>query len=586
MAYSASNLANTAQSLGDWERASLLREHALGILEATHEPEAGLSAAGVLDNQAELLRARCEYARADALYERSLRIRLDLLGSAHPEVADLHARRAALYWAMGDHARALEQLRRTADSEAALLAHLDDPRVASLGSGLLGRQQRTTELIASFHSSSGHDSPEAVRLALRTVLRRKGRGLEARARPGELLDPDAVTVDGVAAALPESAALLELFRFRSFDPRRAFDPRSPAERWGDARYAAYLLYPDGRIAWRDLGPAEPIDGAAEALRVSLSTPGDEAARGHAEVLDALVLRPLDPLLGEAERIFVSPDGALGSIPFGALVDGQDRYRLQSHGFVYLTSGRSLLGMNAPLPRSSRALVLGAPDFNTPTGSDSVAAMLPGLYFEPLSGAAREIRAVADLLGVEARLGERANRRALELAHSPRILHVATRGYSLDALPESDGAAARQGAPADSLRRSGLALAGANLEGRGEATFSALEVSGMDLLGTELAVLYSVDAARGAATTELRSALALAGSRSQLLNLWTSADDARLALLESYYRRLLAGESRAGALRRVQLEMLHEPRTASPHYWAGFVASGDWRPLQGDPSGAP
>ncbi len=254
----------------------------------------------------------------------------------------------------------------------------------------------------------------------------------------------------------------------------------------------------------------------------------------------------------------------------------------SHGFVYLTSGRSLLGMNAPLPQSSRALVLGAPDFDTPSGGDAGRATLPGRYFEPLSGAAREIRAVADLLGVEARLGERANRRALERVHSPRILHVATRGYSLDGLADVDGAT-RVVQAADPLRRSGLALAGANLEGRGDGTLSALEVSGMDLVGTELAVFSSVKAPSGAGTTALRRALARAGSRSQLLNLWTSADDTHLALLESYYRRLLAGESRAGALRRVQLEMLHEPRTASPHYWAGFVTSGDWRPLQGDRS---
>ncbi len=48
---------------------------------------------------------------------------------------------------------------------------------------------------------------------------------------------------------------------------------------------------------------------------------------------------------------------------------------------------------------------------------------------------------------------------------------------------------------------------------------------------------------------------------------------------AYYRRLAAGEGRADALRQAQLEMRAVPGRSSPYFWAGFILSGDWRPLE-------
>jgi CHAT domain-containing protein len=82
------------------------------------------------------------------------------------------------------------------------------------------------------------------------------------------------------------------------------------------------------------------------------------------------------------------------------------------------------------------------------------------------------------------------------------------------------------------------------------------------------------------------------------------DAATRDLMAAYYKRLMAGEGRAEALRQVQLQMLgtgssiqSEPRgaeqaeggrqaakkTASrshPYFWASFIQSGEWANIDG------
>jgi CHAT domain-containing protein len=48
---------------------------------------------------------------------------------------------------------------------------------------------------------------------------------------------------------------------------------------------------------------------------------------------------------------------------------------------------------------------------------------------------------------------------------------------------------------------------------------------------------------------------------------------------AFYKELLLGTGRGEAMRRVQLEMLKGPKRPHPAYWAGFIVSGDWRPLE-------
>jgi CHAT domain-containing protein len=111
--------------------------------------------------------------------------------------------------------------------------------------------------------------------------------------------------------------------------------------------------------------------------------------------------------------------------------------------------------------------------------------------------------------------------------------------------------------------------------------TALEVAGLDLAGTELAVLSACETGVGAVQNGegvygLRRALVLAGVRTQIASLWKVDDAATRDLMIDYYRRLQAGAGRSQALREAQLTMLKDPARAHPYYWASFITIGEER----------
>ena len=77
---------------------------------------------------------------------------------------------------------------------------------------------------------------------------------------------------------------------------------------------------------------------------------------------AVSMRPILPLLGDAQRLFISPDGALNLVPFAALQDPTGRYVVESHEISYLTTGRDLLRLQERAKESGRALIVANPEF--------------------------------------------------------------------------------------------------------------------------------------------------------------------------------------------------------------------------------
>ena len=197
-------------------------------------------------------------------------------------------------------------------------------------------------------------------------------------------------------------------------------------------------------------------------------------------------------------------------------------------------------------------------------------------------------------------GDRATKAALKALVGPAILHIATHGfYAQDGRRKSTSAPGsstremfsdprgpvlpppRPDDPAEGLDRAGLALAGANLGPDGIVT--AREIAGFDWWGTQLVVLSACDTGVGAVPSGdgvygMRRALVLAGAASQVVSLWNADDAATRTLMRDYYAELARGTGRAEALRAAKRRLLREPRCAHPHYWAAFIAAGDWRPL--------
>jgi CHAT domain-containing protein len=73
---------------------------------------------------------------------------------------------------------------------------------------------------------------------------------------------------------------------------------------------------------------------------------------------------------------------------------------------------------------------------------------------------------------------------------------------------------------------------------------------------------------GLATTFL-----MAGTDNVLATLWQVEDLATAELMQVFYRSLDSGLGLAESLARAQRELLSNPDTAHPFYWAGFVLVG-------------
>lgn len=431
--------------------------------------------------------------------------------------------------------------------------------------------------------------PRATRLALDSVLWRKGLAFELAA--------DAV-VSGVAkqprergkrprsaevqAGLPRDTALIEYVVFRPTGTEGT--PLRP-------RYAAFVLRAAGEPSAVDLGDGATIDAAVTDLRDALAEPGRDPLPAARRMTD-LVLRPLRPALGDSTHWLVSPDRALALLPFAALLEPDGRWVVQRRTVTLLATSRDVVRKWVDVERHGDAVVLADPDLDESSTEDAELppdasgqaqlALVSGvalarLRFLPLRGAMAESDALVPLLRAVRLTGTAATETALRRHHGPRILHLATRGWFLP--QPSDPTEAP-------LLRSGLALAGFHLHGSGadDGTLTARDAISLDLTGTQLVVLSgcqtsATDAATASGVQALARAFQFAGAESVLMSLWRPDEQTTGALMTSLYGKLSAGETRAEALRRAQLELMSQPRTRAPYFWATFQLTGNWRVMR-------
>jgi CHAT domain-containing protein/tetratricopeptide (TPR) repeat protein len=454
----------------------------------------------------------------------------------------------------------------------------------------------------------------------------------------------------VALALPGGACLVEYVRFAPLD-FEAVSARGEVS-WKPARYLAFVL-PAGRpddVEMVDLGEAGPTDELVAAFRRGVlgEGAGHDGTRGavcvpetggHAdppsagERLRHALLDPLREALGRRTRLFLAPDGDLARLPLEVLPADGGGYLLDRYRISYLTSGRDVLRFGLPAGGPPAApVVVADPDFDLGLQAAPAPQPVPGqlfrapeldeLCFPPLPDGRAEGQEVARLLGQHLRaevrpwLGPSALETPLKQLRSPWVLHLSTHGFFLAdqaAAPETVAlelsrrdllATARPGAgwPVNPLLRSGLALAGANWKSKKftppaeaeDGLLTAEDVTGLDLLDTELVVLSACDTGLGEVQAGegafgLRRAFVLAGARTLVMSLWKVSDDATRELMAAFYRLVLGGTPRAEALRQAQLQL--RERYPDPRHWGAFICQGEpaaLRPLQlpGGPPAAP
>nr|WP_281248449.1 CHAT domain-containing protein [Spirulina major] len=360
-----------------------------------------------------------------------------------------------------------------------------------------------------------------------------------------------------------------------------------------------------------------MNTAAQNLRQELDNPHDlTAAQRRGRELDALLMEPIRAKLGNAQHLLISPDSQLNLIPFAALVNPQNQYLLETHQITYLTTGRDLKRLQLNPKPQSPPLIVADPDYGQSEAGPFIATNnraaqrsqdLANLRFGDLPGTAAEAEALtATLPNATILTRNAATENAIKQVQGPEILHIATHGFFLedvervaasdfgsgfdargliDVRPRPGSTPRPRGPVENPLLRSGLALAGFNSRQSGaeDGALTALEVAGLNLRGTQLAILSACETgigevANGEGVYGLRRALTIAGSESQVISLWKVADEETKDLMVDYYQRLQQGAGRSDALRQVQLAMAQSANNAHPYYWAAFIPSGDWRPM--------
>lgn len=688
MAAARSTLAVMTHQRGDFDAAIEQFKQSCATL-ANPNPWEILAAAQCNHNLGLVHISKGDFTAAKTSLEAAAQIWTKYLGADHPYMTYSLSAFAQMYDAMGDWEQALSYMERTADIADRDLEHLGYLFSEAQKRDFVARlnRQRQTEGILSFAAGRGSGHPGALRLALRTVLRRKGKVLDAmvgnsrflrgkktpeerkliedllkvRAELSRLLlggaatpqaqarvrelqaqlnqleeeiarrlivfrgeDAKLISLEQVQKAVPEGALLIEIAKYRPYNGKW----RTVAEAWRPARYMAFLLAASGEPEAVDLGEAASLDDLVLQYRRALSDPSGAGTPVRIQLLarqlDERIFRPIAAKgrpLPNPKMIFVSPDGLLNTLPLGALIDENGRFRIESYPIVYLTTGRELLRLKQTNEQTAlgRPVLIANPTYgespSRPAAPDSAGRSsggAPRMRFPALPGTEQEAKAIRPLIpGVTVLENTDATEAAVRNQHAPILLHIATHGFFLgeagggsaqsrglelfepppDAPGKTNDSAATP--PELSLALSGLAFAGANkaTESGDDGLLTALEAAALDLSGTELVVMSACETGlggvgQGEGIYGLRRALVIAGARSQMMSLWKVDDDATRDLMIEFYRGLSSGEGRAEALRDAQISLLKKPAYAHPYFWASFIHSGDFGPVHFQPEPPP
>jgi len=249
------------------------------------------------------------------------------------------------------------------------------------------------------------------------------------------------------------------------------------------------------------------------------------------------------------QLIIVPHGPLHYLPLHALHDGQS-FLLEHHAISYLPGASLLRYCTEARPTASSALALG----------HSFGGVLPN--------APREAETIAAILDSQIVLEDAATlARLREMAPDCHILHVAAHG---DFRP-------------DNPLFSGLALA--------DGWLTTLDIFNLPLQAS-LVTLSACQTGRnvvggGDELLGLMRAFLCAGAASLVLSLWRVEDCSTAQIMETFYTKLAAGETKGTALRHAQLEFIRGQsdgeNTANnlytdPYFWAPFFLVGDTGPL--------
>jgi CHAT domain-containing protein len=267
-----------------------------------------------------------------------------------------------------------------------------------------------------------------------------------------------------------------------------------------------------------------------------------------------LIRPIAPLLQPAQTLVFVLDGSLRNVPMAALHDGE-KYLVETHG-IALVPSLQLLENSALTPSPLKVLTFGLSEVrqNFP----------PHQNFAPLANVKTEVASIQATVASRSLINQDFTSAALASLVSSEpvsVVHLATHGQFSSKLDDT------------------FLLAWDKRITVQELSNILKRRSQMNLQPIELLVLSACKTADGdnRATLGLAGIAVRSGARSTIASLWFIDDQATADLMEHFYQTLADQNiSKAEAIRRAQVALLHTPNYEAPRFWAAYVLVGNWR----------
>jgi len=323
----------------------------------------------------------------------------------------------------------------------------------------------------------------------------------------------------------------------------------------------------------------------------------------ADLYDILI-GPAESVLASSQRILISPDGPLHTLPFAALVRKENRGKKRAssryliewkplHTIVSSTVYAEIEKARRPTgsPVDMHLVAFGDPNYpvlgnekpDQINNAELRAAVTRGMRLVALPSTRIEVNSITELFPTSSSMKylgrEATEEHAKSVGKDVRYLHFAVHGILDERFPLNSALV--------------LAIPDQIAPGQDNGLLQAWEILEQMRLDAELVTLSACDTALGKESggeglVGLTRAFQYAGARSIVASLWSVSDESTAELMKRFYGYLRTGKTKDQALRLAQIDMVRDaggiqgktitasPNATHPFHWAAFELIGDWK----------
>lgn len=379
----------------------------------------------------------------------------------------------------------------------------------------------------------------------------------------------------------------------------------------DLFYGAYILRNNGDLKLISLSKIEDIDILASEIFSDEYILNEVYSNTNHRLYDAIWANII-PHLDGVKKIYFSPINKLTYINHKILNDANGLCLGEQYSLIWVSSAKEIANIKRRQTKEYKSAVLygnimydmtledvqlGNDKYKKFTGLNisnllSMRSIDNVNSWNNINATKKEIDNIGNLLSnnrIKYKLFER--QEATEESfksldnNSPEIIHLATHGFALQSIEESDRNHAISQMSGYStndryMQWSGLLFAGANNAWSGifnlsnieDGILTSEEISRLDLSNTDLVVLSACETGKGIINVNgilgLQYAFKRAGVGSIIMSLWKVPDEVTSLLMTFFYTELLKGNNKQAALTNAMKQV--QERYPDPYYWGAWV----------------